>query len=205
MSLIIQQESSTFQQVPVGQHIAVCYQMIDLGTQEVEYKGETKHQKKVIIGWELSNELMESGQPFVINRTYTASMNDKSNLHKDLMNWRGRKFTTTELESFDLTTIIGKACMLSCIESENGKYVNVNNVTGLPKGTKSPKLVNKEIILSLDPLQFDQDVFDSLGDYYKEKIKLSPEYAKAVDNESKGNPIKSDDGSVSTEDSEIPF
>lgn len=81
-------EGGNFSPVPAGNHIAICYRLIDLGTQLVEWKGAKKTQRKVLISWELPNELMTegeyAGQPFTIGRRYTWSMSDKANLRHDL-------------------------------------------------------------------------------------------------------------------------
>lgn len=38
-----------FQLVPAGNHVAICYRFIDLGTQLIEWKGTSKVQRKVLI------------------------------------------------------------------------------------------------------------------------------------------------------------
>ena len=46
-----------FKNVPAGSHLGRCYRIVDLGSQKVEYMGETKVQRKIMLSWELFQEL----------------------------------------------------------------------------------------------------------------------------------------------------
>ena len=85
--------NTSFEQPPTGSHVGRCISIIDLGTQRTTYEGEAQIKHQVILRWELSNELMESGEhvgkPFTVSRFYTASLHEKSGLRKDLASWRG--------------------------------------------------------------------------------------------------------------------
>lgn len=129
--------------VPAGTHPAICVGVIDCGTQHWEYMGEDKKGHKVRLQWELPNEETWTGDDGVehartISHEYTASLHEKSNLRsKCLVSWRGRDFTEAELAGFDLTTVLGKPCMLSIIHKEKrmgGSYAKVDNVGVLVKG-----------------------------------------------------------------------
>lgn len=168
-----------FEQPPIGTHVARCVKMIDIGTQKGEYQGKATFKRQVIIGWELPNELMTTGdyagKPFSVSKFYTASLSEKANLRTDLKNWRGRDFTEQELAGFDSKNIMGKACMLSLTENDKGK-TRVTGVMALPKGTLVPDQINPTVYLSLEPGEFDQSVFESISDGIKKMIVLSPEY-----------------------------
>lgn len=90
-----QPSDAEFELAPAGTHIAVCYRVIDLGTQETTFKGEVKHQHKILISWEIPDEKMKDGRPFTIGKRYTWSMSEKANLRNDLESWRG-KFTAAD-------------------------------------------------------------------------------------------------------------
>jgi hypothetical protein len=164
-----------FEQPPVGTHVARCVKVIDIGTQKGEYNGEANIRRQTIIGWELPNELMGTGAPFVVSKFYTASLSEKANLRKDLANWRGRDFTKEELAGFEAKNIIGKPCMLSLTTNDKGK-VRVTGVMALPKGTPVPDQKNESVYLSLEPGEFDGETFEALSDGYKKLIAVSPEY-----------------------------
>lgn len=175
-----------FEQAPAGTHIARCIKLIDIGTHKNEYQGQVTFPRQVIIGWELPNELITSGEwegkPFTVSRFYTASLHEKATLRKDLINWRGREFTEEELAGFDPKKILGAPCMVSLSMNEKQK-IKVTGVMAIPKGTQVPAQINQSVYFSLERDQFNQDVFDSLSDGIKELIKSSPEYKSLVDNE----------------------
>ncbi len=168
-----------FEQPPIGTHVARCVKMIDIGTQKGEYQGKATYKRQVIIGWELPNELMTTGEfagkPFGVSKFYTASLSEKANLRADLKNWRGRDFTEEELAGFDAKNILGKPCMLSLTESDKGR-IRVTGVMALPKGTEVPDQINPTLYFSLERGEFNKEVFESLSDGYKKMIMVSPEY-----------------------------
>src|SRR3990167_5131511 len=168
-----------FEQPPVGTHVARCIKVIDIGTQKSEYQGQANIRRQCIIGFELPNELISEGdykgKPFVVSKFYTASLNEKANLRKDLENWRGRAFSEQELLGFESKNILGKSCMLSLTLNDKGK-VRVTGVMALPKGMQVPEQVNSAVYFSLD--EFDSAVFETLSDGYQKFIKASPEWAQ---------------------------
>ena len=171
--------SGEFLQPPVGTSSARCYSMIDLGTQKGEYQGQITHKRQVLIGWELSNELIPSGEkegePFVISKFYTASLHEKAALRHDLINWRGRDFSEKELQGFDPKNILGTPCMLTLVSNDKGR-IKVNGVMKVMKGLEVPSLHNPIRYLSLEPEEFDRSVFEGLSEKIKAIIMESPEY-----------------------------
>ena len=157
--------------------------MIHIGTESFEYLGETKSSNKVRLTFEIPGEKRvfreENGeQPMVISKEYTLSLHEKSNLRKDLETWRGQKFTDKELSSFDVTNLIGVDCMLSIVHSSsNGReYANINGISRVPKGLECEEQINESFEFNYDSC-FDK--LDSLPDFLKDKIKATPEFAKA--------------------------
>ena len=89
MSLVLTDGGKKFNPAPEGLHGAVCIDVIDLGMQKTVYGLKPK----ITIRWELDSIDPESGSPFQVSNRYTASLNDKASLRKQLEAWRGRKFT----------------------------------------------------------------------------------------------------------------
>lgn len=184
MSINATNTSGTIILTPAGNHIARCYQMIEIGTVTEVIMNKSQTLRKVRIGWELPLETKEfkdgeGEKPFVISKEYTLSMHEKSNLRKDLKSWRGRDFTEDEAKSFDITKLLGVPCMINIIHtpSKDGSrmYSNIAGVTPIPKGVKCPAQFNDTLELSYD--SFDEIVFDNLPDFIKNKMKTSVEYA----------------------------
>lgn len=198
---------SNFTPPPAGSHAAICYRFIDLGTQMVEWKGSSKTQRKVLIGWELPNELMEDGRPFTITRKYTWSMSEKANLRHDLEAWRGRAFAADDFsgpQRFNIKNVLGKACMLSLVheEREGNVYANLKSVSALPKGMSVPALTNDITYLALERDLFDAGTFEKLSDKLKDTIKGSPEFKELMSPSREAAPA--DDGERVYDD-EVPF
>lgn len=144
--------------------------------------GEPKTQRKVRIGWEFPTETRvfkeESGeQPFVLSKEFSLSMHEKANLRKMISSWRGKPITDEEAKVFDISKLIGTTCLISVVhkQAKNGNaYPEITAIATIPKGMPIPEPVNKNFILSFD--EWDQDKFDSLPDFIKDKIRSSAEY-----------------------------
>lgn len=154
MSLTVNANGGTnLPPVSEGTHLAVCNMIVDLGLQVSEVYKNTS--RKVLIGWEIPGETIktEDGEhPRTLSKRYTASLNESANLRQDLAAWRGRDFTSEELEAFDLRNIIGKSCLLNVIHKEsNGKtYANISSIMALPKGMEKGVLSGKPTVFDLD-------------------------------------------------------
>lgn len=170
--------------IPAGNYLGRCYQMIEIGTVNEIILGTAKTLKKVRIGWELPTELKvfneEKGeQPCVISKEFTLSMHEKSGLRAALKSWRGKDFSEEEAKAFDITKLLGVPCMINIIHKP-GKadpsktYQEIAGITGVPKGMQVPDQINRTMCLSYD--NFDIDLFDSLPDFIKDKMRGSLEY-----------------------------
>jgi hypothetical protein len=198
MAINAKNTGSARELVPAGNYIARCYQMIEIGTVTESIKGDVKTLTKVRIGWELPDETKvfdqkKGPQPLVIDQEYTLSMNEKANLRKMLESWRGKGFTEEEAKCFDITKLIGVACMVNIIhrQSQAGNmYEVISSVTAVPKGIHVPKQITPSFILSYD--SFDENLFNSLPDFIKTKMQSSAEYAAMKNPHSRTMPEASD-------------
>lgn len=179
-----QSNGGDFTPPPEGTHPARCYRVIDLGTQEVEWQGQKKHQRKILLSWELPSELMEDGEPFSVHQWYTFSSSEKSHFRKHLEGWRGKRFEDSDFGpgGFKIESLLGVPCLLTVIhnDSSGNVYANVNSVARVPKGMEVPELTNDRVLFSLEPGEYDLQVFDALPDRLKDTIRSSPEYVEIV-------------------------
>lgn len=192
----------SFALTPAGNHIAICYQFVDLGTQESIFGKK----RTVSIRWELCNELMDDGRPFSISRKYNWSMNKASSFRHMLETWRGRPFSADELNGnnpFDTKNLLGKPCMVSVMHKTVGdrEYANVESVASMPKGTPVPKQVNPSVYFALTPDRFDVATLNGLHEKIQEMIKGSPEYNMLMT----GTPAQSNGAHHDELDDIIPF
>lgn len=193
-----------FENAPAGNHLAVCYRILDLGTQETSYGPK----RLIQFGWELAHETMENGEPYMINsKKMNFSGNEESNLRLMLESWRGRRFTQQDFAVFEIESVIGAACMLNIIHVEvDGKtFANVSSVAPVPKGMEKPALQNDAVFLSLD--DFKEAVYNGLSSYYQEEIAKSPEFAKVAfgGGGATHKPATAEETAAAQEDGDIPF
>lgn len=190
---------------PEGTHPARCYRVIDLGTQQIDWQGTIKHQRKILITWELQcDERMEDGRRFSVSKKYTLSSSEKANLRKDLEAWRGKKFEDSDFGpgGFDISKLIGVPCLLALAKSEtNGKhYTNVVAIMKPLKGMEAAPLENETAFLFLDRAAWKAEVFNKLSDGLKEQIRKSPEFAECTAEQAPRAERVADDM-----DADIPF
>lgn len=196
-----QPTESNFSPVPAGTHLGICYRVIDLGTQTSNFNGETKQAHKVLISWEIPDELMDDGRPFSISQSYTWSMHEKATLRKSLEAWRGLAFTDNDFGpgGFDIKNIIGKACTLSVIHkpSDGNTFANVSSIGKVMKGVSVPAPTNTPLYVWLHPSRWDAAAFSQLSAKLQHKIMASPEYmelmsANAADYDTQNNEAEQD-------------
>lgn len=204
--MIVLPEKSDFELTPSGTHIATCYRVIDLGTQLIDFKGETKKQYKIMISWELPDELMKDLRPFSIHKKYTLSSSNKANLRKDLESWRGAAFSDDDFGKFDIGVLIGKSCLIGIVHSTGETtYANISSIMKLPKGTEGRKLINAPVYFSLN--QFNQEIYDGLSENLKATIANSPEYQKIKGHDKTDPTVVDGHNDLSTDDfsDSVPF
>lgn len=163
-----------FKRAPSGSHIAVCNMVADVGLQPGSQQYPSP-KRKLYLRFEIPGERVEYEKdgkqvegPLTIGSFYTASMNEKATLRKHLEGWRGKGFSDAEAELFDISKLLGKACMLNVIETESGgkTYSNIAGIGKLPKGIPEPQAENPLLYFADD----DDSKFGQLPKWLQEKI-----------------------------------
>ena len=185
-----------FQQAPAGNHVARCIRLIDLGTQHTEYQGKALARNQILITWELPDERMENGDPFIVSSFFTNSLSEKSNLRPFLEAWRSRTFTAEELAGFDLETIVNVPCMLSVVHTDKGKS-RVSSAGALPKGIKCPPAVNEQFCYWID--EHEPAIYEKIGEGLRKIIEQSDEW------KARATKPKSSGGSIMDMQDDVPF
>jgi hypothetical protein len=196
--------------IDAGTYAARCFSMVHIGTVPELYLGVEKQMNKVRITWELPTESVNingEDKTRTISKEFTLSMNEKANLRKFLEGWRGKSFTEIEAESFDITNLLGKECLLSVIhkKSTDGTktYANISSVSTLPKGMTCVPQINENYEFSYD--NFSWDKFNALPDYMKDKMRKSQEFQAVEHPENthmKGTP---DNDAPAPDENDLPF
>lgn len=189
-------EGTTRELIPAGMHTAVCYGVVDLGVRKSEFNGKEKWQRKVMILWELPDEIAETENgpaPRTMSKQFNLSLHEKSALYQMLSAWRNKAFTEEELAGFDLRQIIGQGCQLSVSHETSSKgktYAAVKAVVGLPKGMPVPEPTHC-LIFDLDDENALAD-FAQLPEWLQDRIKESQTYQALV--QAAEEPWPADDG-----------
>ena len=191
------EEGSSFIPVPPGMHLARCYRIVDLGTQESTYMGNIKHVPRVLFQFEVHSEdtegkplLTSSGEPMTVSKTFTLSLAEKATMRRDLQTWRGKEFTKEELRGFELKNVLGQWAMITVAENEsNGKtYTNIANINPVPATIKKNGLPEGKNDLKLFSIEdADMGLFETFSDYLKDRIRKSPEWERLHGSPSVGN------------------
>ena len=122
MSLKLSKDESNFTPIDEGQYEGVCFRVIDLGTREEQWKDSPPKKRTILhVSWEIQDSNNDNGEPHVLGKTYTASLNENSALFKDLKLWRGKPFTDDELAEFDVSKMIGAPAMLVVKHTDENK------------------------------------------------------------------------------------
>lgn len=203
MLTVSESKTGNFEMPPSGPIAARCSKLIDLGTQESTYEGETKHQRKLLLSWELA-ELRTDGTPFVISRRFGLSLHEKAALRGFLQAWRGQPFSAEELAGFDLRRLLSAPCLLNVMHTQrNGKdYANIASISPLPKGMTAPELSAPGVIFDIDAPDA-PSVIETLSESLQATIAASPEWQDRI---AKGEASPSTVGAgFDADDGGIPF
>jgi hypothetical protein len=189
MPIYLKESVSNFENPPAGLHPAVCYRLIDQGTQDYPYEGKSKIGRYWTLGWELvGEERQKDGKPFTIGKRWFNSGHEKARMRIDLESWRGAKFTSETIKTFDIEKIVGAKCMLNIQEftkDDGSTGANISSIAPAMKGFDFPKAtLPHEIFIMIDDnggasKWFRPEVLeDYCGDKLREKIMGSPEYKR---------------------------
>lgn len=205
MGLVAKSSGGTFTPVPAGVHVANCYAVYDVGSHYSAMFEKLQHQ--ILVIWEIPGERFEKevdGQkqnfPCVISKYYTLSLNEKSNLRKDLESWRGRKFTQQELAGFDVGKLVGVGCQLNVLHENKNDAVRakISAIMPLPKGTKAPPIENPTVRYAID--EHGHSLPKTCPEWIAKKISESEEW-KAIGGAN--GAVQEDD--LSIDEDNIPF
>ena len=162
-----------FETTPAGNHIARIYSIVDIGDQSYTdpHSGKVTNNRKVVYSFELVNEKMADGRPFVVSKFYTASLHEKATLLADLNSLRGVKMTQEDKHKFADQALLAIPCMVNVVHAEKqggGVQAKVSGLSAVPKGMQVPDQVNQLVYFDLDN-QIPQ-MLELVPDWIKEKI-----------------------------------
>lgn len=164
-----------------GTHIARVVGLIYLGTITEDYMGEPKSNQKIRLTFELPEELHafkegEDAKPLVHSEEYNLTMGRKSNLRPIIEGIIGVALKDEEAYSFDVEQLLNQPCLLSLKPNKSGSYMKIASAMPLMKGQKCKDAFNPIRKLTYD--SWNQEMFDGLPQFIKDKMTTSIEYKK---------------------------
>ena len=169
---------SNRKQVPIGTHHAICYGIIDTGTQFSEKFD--KESQEIILNFEFPDhrDNFDDGdgnmvdKPLVLSRTYTLSFHEKSNLCKDLTAWLGRP-----PKAGDIQSRMGANCFAVIEHTESGKS-KIASIVSLHSSVTPKEPENPKIMYEIEQGEPPETMYD----WIKDRIKESKEFQAMSDN-----------------------
>ena len=151
-------EGGSFEQVPVGEHKAICYKMVDAGTRDDKnVNGDIVKKHSLFVFWELPECQTADGKAMSIFKEYNVSLDERSNLYKDVCAWRNRDFSDEEKKGFDTSVLLGKGCKLN-VGRTSGDKAKVKSVHSTPKAFDEDENL-RQLPTQNELVEFDLDSF----------------------------------------------
>jgi len=188
MPLADYKNTKEYVQCPKGTWAARIYQVIDLGTQKVEWEGATKHCRKVRLTFEVFSKPLFVGddgieKPFALGQEFTLSFDERANLRAALEGLKGEPLTDEEMDTMEIWDVLGWTGALTIIhkESKGKTYANINSYAPFMEGVRCPSSVNEPLNFSLVPSMFSAAAFSRAPKWSQDKIITSPEWKYVQD------------------------
>lgn len=173
-----------------GMQPGILVSIIDLGTQEGEWKGKPTSNRQLFFQWELPESLIDNpesewhGKPMSQGSFVNLTVGEKAQLTKIVMASTGQK----PEEGYDPEELLGSACnlnIISYIKRDGAQGIKIDSYSPLLKSQKQslPKPTNKLKYFDLD--RFDENLYADVPNGFKKIIEQSPEYQEVVGGEKK--------------------
>jgi hypothetical protein len=117
-------DGGDYESPPDGSFPATLVAVIDLGTQEDDYKGVIREARKVFLGFELHGETKQDGSPHVVGRAYTLSLAEKAALTPVAKALLRREIQPDE--EIEMPSLLGKPCIVAMAPVTSGDKVYIN-------------------------------------------------------------------------------
>lgn len=173
-----------------GEYPAVLYRIVDLGTHQESYQGKPRPNHKVLLSFVVPSFTVPLGDqivPLILHKEYTLSLNELSNLRRDLNAMKGYDFLADEAANeipYDLSKLLGLAVLLK-IEHRTGRdNRNKAEVGGYAPYPEDELLPENPLPLSILWLeQLDWPLFNALNKRLRERIEGSAEFGRFTQSE----------------------
>jgi hypothetical protein len=141
MPIYARRKESNFAPAPEGLHVAVCADVWEPWTEERREDWGGGLVDKTRIVWLLEEVNPKTNKPYEVSQIYTLSLHEKAKLCGHLESWRGRKFSESEKQGFDIEKLIGVPCQVQVVHNvKDGGSTFANVQAIVPLGKNQAKL-----------------------------------------------------------------
>lgn len=184
-------EKTAVQPAKVGSHLARCFRVVALGHQREEYKGKVRYENQILFSFELPFEMRQFGDkelPVAVHPKYNYVFAESSKWRTHIQSWMGVIYNSKE-EMPPPNSFIDKVAFLTIAHTSGGKE-KVNNIMPADRDyqgnpVQCPPMINPGFLYSV--WNHNQQVFEQLPDWIKERVEDSPEYQSRVLNQDISN------------------
>lgn len=176
--------SKPVSEIEDGKYVAILNQIIQLGSQRFEKNGKEWHSPQILIGFELPGLTYENKDGEAVTKiksgVYFFSLNPSRSgfgLRELIDGMRGSaEWTEAELEAFDLSSYLGKPCMVtvSAVESKGKTYSNITAIE--PMGAEVGVKGMRPLVFVTTEDFMNPSIMESLPSWIQDKIRLSLEW-----------------------------
>lgn len=188
----------------VGNHVGILSQIITVGTQQSSFNGEAKEAFKLLLGFEIPDQLytkgQQAGQTMLVKNEWNVSTHPNAGLRKILEPWLGVFESEEHMKETleQLHRMIGATALVNISHSEQG-FANIASLTPPIAGMAVPVPTRIPVLFTLEPINWNpseadlggmteiqyeiyqqcgpmEAVFDSLPEGTKKRIGKSPEF-----------------------------
>ena len=178
MAILAKMKPSEFKPLDAGTHLAICDAVVAVGLQKTKFGNKDTLYLRFEVPAErfkFTRDGEEVDEPGTIWARYNNNLHEKAKLRQHLEAWRGKDFTPQEeVEGFDLSTLLGKPCVISVKHNHNGNktYANVDTVAKIMKDQEIPPQELPSICFGPDDTDQWEDLPKFLQDYYDVRVIL---------------------------------
>jgi len=122
-----------------GQYVAQCVDTINLGEHVHSFAGDDSYiEQRCALVFRTGEKNSETGEYIDVNKEFTVSMSDRSNLRKFLEQWRGKAYTADQIKTgVALDKLTGNHALLTIAQKPNKAgtriYSEITAQVGIPK------------------------------------------------------------------------
>lgn len=183
---VAEKVKEAYEPTPEGRYTAICYQIVDLGTQKTTYDGKEKYVPQMVVSFELHGEAaMPDGKPFSVRQRFTTSLSDKARLRAFLQGWSGKPVTDEHRKQATkfIKSFLGKPADMIISHrkyTKNGEERVAEDITSIHPAHPAvpvPKMHNTPLFFDIS--SYTREDWDALPKWMQDAIANSPEFKEA--------------------------